>query len=199
MSSYRFPHDPSRVPKGLETDAFTIRPLRVDDVELDYDAVMSSRSMLRAWSQSDWPAETFTLAGNLADLERHQREHETGAAYTYTITQPDETRCLGCLYVHPVPQEILAGLPAPEMEDSLPALAAYARFWVRSSLQGSGFDLQLLKHLSDWFRVDWSLEALFLRASPLDAHQQTVFAAAGLSMACKLVLEDPEVVWLVYA
>jgi RimJ/RimL family protein N-acetyltransferase len=199
MSSFTFPHDPSRVPDGLKMDAFTIRPLRVEDVELDFDAVMSSRSMLRAWSQSDWPAQAFTLASNLADLERHQREHEAGVAYTYTIMQPDEARCLGCLYIHPVPQELLAGLPAPDREKTISGSAAYARFWVRSSLQGSGFDLQLLKELISWFQVDWSLEAFFLRASPQDAHQLALFASAGLTLACKLVLGDPDLAWLVYA
>ena len=199
MSCPTFHHDPAQVPEGLKSHAFTLRPLRVDDVELDYEAVMSSRSMLRAWSQSDWPAEDFTLGGNLADLERHQREHEAGLAYTYTIMQPDEARCLGCVYVHPVPQEVLVGLPAPDMENAMPGSAAYARFWVRSSLQGSGFDLQLLKELIDWFLMDWELEALFLRASPLDAHQQSLFSAVGRTIAHELVLEDPDVAWLVYA
>ena len=199
MNRLTFPDDPSQVPDGLETESFTIRPLVVDDVELDYDAVMSSRSMLQAWSQSDWPAEDFTLAGNLADLERHQREHEAGVAYTYTIMQPGEDRCLGCLYIHPVPRELLATLPASDSQKSVPRPAAYARFWVRSSLQGSSIELQLLKELIAWFEKDWSLEALFLRASPQDSHQQALLDSAGFSVASKLVLGEAKVSWLIYA
>ncbi len=199
MSSMTFPDDPARVPSGLETESFMIRPLRVDDVELDFDAVMSSRSMLRTWSQSDWPAEDFTLAGNLADLERHQREHEAGVAYTYTIMQPGEDRCLGCLYIHPVPSELLASLPAQDDRKSIPRSAAYARFWVRSSLQGSSIELQLLKELIAWFEKDWSLEVLFLRASPQDSHQPALFDSAGFSVASRLVMGERGVNWLIYA
>jgi len=50
------------VPPELRTPRLLLRPLRATDVELDYDAVMSSAAMLRAWSQSHWPADDFTLA-----------------------------------------------------------------------------------------------------------------------------------------
>ena len=63
------------VPQGKRTSCLRLRPLRVTDVELDYKAVMSSAEMLHRWSQSDWPTDDFTLAQNLADLQRHEREH----------------------------------------------------------------------------------------------------------------------------
>ena len=40
------------VPKGLPTEEFHLRPLRVSDAEIDYAAVMKSKSMLRLMSQS---------------------------------------------------------------------------------------------------------------------------------------------------
>ena len=54
------------VPQEKRTSRLWLRPLRATDVELDYDAVMSSAAMLRRWRQSKWPADNFTLAENLA-------------------------------------------------------------------------------------------------------------------------------------
>jgi len=63
------------VPQEKRTSRLYLRPLWAADVELDYEAVMSSAEMLRRWSESDWPADDFTLVHNLADLQRHEREH----------------------------------------------------------------------------------------------------------------------------
>src|SRR5262249_21597605 len=56
------------VPEERRTARLALRPLLATDVAADYDAVMSSAPMLRAWSQSTWPADDFTLAENLEDL-----------------------------------------------------------------------------------------------------------------------------------
>ena len=39
------------VPEEKRTDRLLMRPLRATDVELDYDAVMSSAEQLRRWSR----------------------------------------------------------------------------------------------------------------------------------------------------
>lgn len=63
------------VPDEKRTSRLFLRPLRAADVELDYDAVMSSSEMVRCWSHSSWPAEDFTLSENLDDLKCHEHEH----------------------------------------------------------------------------------------------------------------------------
>ena len=93
------------VPEILQTGNFIFRPLRASDVELDFDAVVSSSFMLRAWSQSKWPIDGFTLEENLKDLQRHEREHLEKKAFTYTILNPEETFCIGCIYIEPLIQE----------------------------------------------------------------------------------------------
>ena len=55
MSSHPQLH-PSLAPSTWHTDRLLLRPLRTTDVELDYDAVMSSAEQLRMWSDSTWPA-----------------------------------------------------------------------------------------------------------------------------------------------
>lgn len=78
------------VPQENRTSRLRLRPLRATDVELDYKAVMSSAEMLHRWSQSDWPTDDFTLAQNLADLQRHKREHIERKAFTFTVLTSKE-------------------------------------------------------------------------------------------------------------
>ena len=86
------------IPQEYRTDRLYLRPLLETDVELDYDAVMSSKEQIRRWSQTTWPADDFPLAENQADLKRHEQEHLDRVAFTFTVLDPDEIRCLGCVY-----------------------------------------------------------------------------------------------------
>ena len=83
--------DNAHVPEVLQTEEFLLRPLRATDVELDYDAVISSRAELFLRSGGTWPREGFTLEENLADLEEHEQEHRDRVAFTYTVMNPAET------------------------------------------------------------------------------------------------------------
>src|SRR5207237_9759001 len=101
------------VPGGTRTARLQLRPLRESDAALDYDAVMESPASLRRWSQTAWPADDFTLALNRSDLERHEREHGSGEAFTFTVLDPGGARCLGCVYLAPPrPEEIAVSLGA---------------------------------------------------------------------------------------
>jgi len=65
--------------------------LGATDAEFYYEAVMSSAEMLHRWSQSNWPIDDFTLAQNLADLQRHEREHIERMAFSSTVLNPQGT------------------------------------------------------------------------------------------------------------
>lgn len=161
------------VPEGLRTDRILLRPLRAIDVELDYDAVMSSAAMLRGWSQSDWPADDFTLAQNLADLERHEREHLAREAFTYTVLTPDAARCLGCVYLSPPwPEEV------PLCEGA--TYAAHVGFWVRAAEIASDLDGHLLASLRDWFRERWSFDRVIFSVSRENTRQARLLEESGL-------------------
>ncbi len=74
----KFVPDDFIVPEKLETDRFRMRMLSVEDVEKDYEAVMSSVEHLRSLSDPEdddiWPEETMTIEENYEDLKRHQDE-----------------------------------------------------------------------------------------------------------------------------
>jgi hypothetical protein len=79
----------SSAPATTTIDEFFLEPLTTDHVELDYAAVMDTREWLREWSGSTWPADDFTVDENREDLARHQREHEEGVAFTFTVLRSD--------------------------------------------------------------------------------------------------------------
>ncbi len=168
------------VPAELRTDEFILRPLLATDVELDYDAVMSTREMLRVWSQSDWPADDFTLQGNLDDLEWHEQEHLERLAFTFTVMNPSETECLGCVYINPL-ERLLKHFKASEAElAALDDYQACVSFWVRQSRLADELDRRLLAALVAWFERDWAFSRVFFSVNEQVERQARLLAEAGL-------------------
>lgn len=165
------------VPDVLANKEFVLYPLTPAHVQLDYDAVIASSEMLRLWGGSEWPREGFTLAENLDDLRWHEQEHRERVAFTYTVLDPDEERCLGCVYIRPL-TDLAASNPgtlANIGEDE-----AITRFWVRSSLLSSGLDQRLLAALIDWFTDKWHFSSVYFHTRQANLQQVALFEAAQL-------------------
>jgi len=177
----------SLVPQEKRTERLILRPLRASDAERDYDAVMSSAAELRRCRGSEWPSDGFTLAENRADLERHEREHDRGEAFTYTVLAPDEACCLGCVYIVPVWPEAtpLCGTAA---------CAACVGFWVRTSEQANDLDRHLLAALREWLGTEWSFDSVLFTNYAADSRQAALLAEAGLSRL-PLVWPDGRTGW----
>lgn len=174
---------PDPPPERRATDRVTLRPLRASDAQADYEAVMSSPAMLRRWSQSDWPADDFPLAENLDDLRQHEREHVEGVAFTYTVLDPSEARCLGCVYLQPLrPEEAAWGAAARH--------AVRVAFWVREVEIASDLDRHLLALLRDWLRDSWRFDRVIFSASPDDERQGALLREAGLEALGTVTLVD---------
>ena len=133
------------VPQKLETDQFRLRMLSVDDVDKDYEAVVSSaerlRSMFNQWG--GWPREGFTIQENLEDLKRHQKEFERRDAFAYTVVSLDENIVLGCVYIDP-----------SQLEDA----DAEVLMWVRESEYEKGMDPILFHVVNEWLKNTWPFE-----------------------------------------
>jgi len=171
------------VPQEKRTSRLLLRPLRATDVDLDYEAVMSSAEMLRCWSQSDWPADDFTLAQNLSDLQRHEREHIEGKAFTFTVLDLQGTRCLGCVYIQPVWPEDM-----PLCKDA--AYATDVGFWVRTSEVANALDEHLLAVLRAWFQAEWAFDCILFTVGQQNTHQAALLEAAGLEQ--RLAYRSPD-------
>jgi hypothetical protein len=171
-----YPED-AVVPEKLRTEEFLIRPLRATDVELDYNAVITSRSELFLQSEGRWPRERFTLEENLADLIRHEQEHQDRVAFTYTVMNPTETECLGCLYIHPLKQLLQrVGFSV----EQIPNESVYVTFWVRQSRLQDNLDRRLLRALVPWFQTEWAFSQVAFSTKKAQTRQVQLFEEMGM-------------------
>jgi hypothetical protein len=130
-----------------------------EDTELDYAAVMETRKSLRLWRQSTWPEDDFTVEANRKDLIDLEQRHAAHRAFTYTVLDPDGTRCLGCVYVFPTSATFLAKATViPVGDDEWAEVEAVIFFWARLSQIAMGMDERLLAALRAWFEEEWKLE-----------------------------------------
>jgi hypothetical protein len=145
------------VPERLETQHFTLRMLTIHDLVKDYDAVMSSidhlQSTYSAIHGGTWPV-GLTLEDDLIDLGWHQREFTIRSSFAYTVMAPDETRCLGCIYINPT---VKRGYDAMVM------------LWVRASELASGLDWLLYETVKAWIDDTWPFENVAYPGREIDA------------------------------
>jgi hypothetical protein len=128
----------------LNTPEFTLRKLTVADLDKDYAAVMSSAEHLRGvfGPGDDWP-EGLTRELDLADLGWHEVEFERRTSFTYTVVDPEDSICLGCVYI------VKSGIPDHD---------ALCILWVTSNAYGAGLDTKLFAAVQEWMRESWPFE-----------------------------------------
>lgn len=114
----------SFVPRAFEAPTqhrlsdFTFTKLTAVHAAMDYEAVMESRQELRILFGGDWPADTFSLAQNKADIALHEQLFDERTSFTYSIVNRAGNRVIGCMYINPT--------DAPEYD-------AQVHLWVRTS------------------------------------------------------------------
>lgn len=189
-----YPSD-RQVPDFLETAEYVLRPLSPAHVQVDYEAVMGSREMLQFWSGSDWPREGFTLGENLDDLTWHYQEHLERKAFTYTVLDPEQGTCLGCLYIRQLNE--LASSNPEELRE-IGQDAAMARFWVRTSRSAGDLEQRLLQTLKEWFEQDWQFSRLLFHTRKQNLQQVALFEAADLHKQLTLLYYERGKVHLFY-
>lgn len=172
----------AHVPEFLRTAEFLVRPLRATDVELDYDAVISSRAELWLRNAGRWPREGFTLEENLADLVQHEREHLARTAFTYTVMNPTETECLGCIYINPLESLLKRLGESTEEPVEIGNYEARATFWVRQSRLADDLDKRLLNALLTWFKAEWVFTRVAFLARKVQERQIRLFNEAGMRL-----------------
>ena len=91
------------VPKTFRDTPFRLSVLELSVAEIDYQVVMSSRERLRGvFNEYDnWPADDLSLAANIRDLVRHQREFEARIAFAYAVHECDGAGYWGRIYIEP--------------------------------------------------------------------------------------------------
>jgi hypothetical protein len=132
------------VPTLLETERFRIRPITINDVVKDYDAVMTSVAHLQAsfplWG---WPTDDMTLEFDLMELGWHQKEAQLRSSFNYAVMSLDERRLLGCVYIDPAESTIAD---------------ADVSFWVRADELQTGLEVALETTVRRWVAEDWPFQ-----------------------------------------
>lgn len=205
MSFYR---DDAPVPAELRTAEFLLRPLRATDAERDYEAVMASEAALRRDNGDRWPRPDFTVEENRASLQGHEADFRTRRGFTYTVLDPSEGRCLGCIYIYPPNAATVAGASArvgfvQASTYAFPPFAAEevgeirdneaeARFWVRPDGVVPDLDRKLLAALVRWLRDDFAFARVRFRARADDERRTAILGEAGLRVVGALPLRETE-------
>jgi hypothetical protein len=149
----------SFLPAGFETPqrldlptGHHLRPIREDDVGIDYPAVMGSRESLwakygPAWG---WPPATMSYEQDREDLLRHEHEIAAQETFNYAVLDAAESALLGCVYVDP-----------PEAS-SPPGTDAVVSWWLVDAMAGSDLEHALAEALPGWLADTWGFRSVHL-------------------------------------
>lgn len=131
------------VPVHKAFSDYQLKKIGPQYAELDYEALMSARHVIRERLGTAWPEDTFTLAENGAQLEDDARAFEQKTRFTYTVLSPQGSDVLGCVYIS-----------GPYSDDS----DATVFLWVRKREQERGLEQQLLRDVQGWMDEAWPFE-----------------------------------------
>ncbi|MCT9821027.1 N-acetyltransferase [Microbacterium sp. W1N] len=184
--------DPSAVvPTGLVADEFVLRPILATDAQRDHAAVVETTDDLRLWEQSTWPADGFTVEENRVDLVDLEERHRAHRAFTFTVLDPDDTECLGCVYIFPTTAGFLAKCEVIAVADAAWAdVDAVVYFWARASRVATGMDERLLAALRAWFSEEWRFDTAVYAASEPFVRQLELIR--GTDLALQFELREPD-------
>lgn len=137
-----------KVPDTFQNEHFRMRMLTINDVVKDYDAVMSSVKHLQTTKpfgpNHNWPKD-LTFEQNLIDLGWHQKEFQRRSSFAYTVTNLDESKCLGAIYIYP---------------SSNPNYETMIILWVRQSEIENGLDEHLFESVKEWISKKWPFKTI---------------------------------------
>ena len=180
-----YPPDAS-VPDELIGEHFILRPLRPAHAKMDFDALMASKELLRRWSQTDWPADDFTLEQNCADLARHEEDHQHRRAFTFTVLDLSGEACLGCVYVVPLARCLNAAEVGAEELEAMGEHDALVQFWIRADRLAEELDRRLLYGLIDWFEQEWAFTGVSHGTWSQDSRQVHLLEESSLEPSHRL-------------
>ncbi|MFV0634580.1 ASCH domain-containing protein [Demequina sp.] len=181
------------VPAELRTPRLLLRPLLEADAPRDFEAVVATREGLLLWEQTGWPEEDFTVEGNREDLRGLEERHRREIAYTFTVADPSDTECLGCVYLFPTSAAFLARSEVTAQADlAWEDVDAVIYFWTTGARPDEGLDARLLEHLRAWFAQEWGWATVAFVTAERWAAQADLLRGSGLTQAFRIVEPDKE-------
>ena len=133
------------VPNDLHLAGIRMRPLRLDDLVADFEAVIESRARLRGLFAADdpWP-DGLTIYQNAVDLGWLEKEFQRRSSFAWGLwdgqRQPEEgAYYLGTAYLYPDPSGEFDAVAVhwirsrPDLSGILPGFATAWRDWIETA------------------------------------------------------------------
>lgn len=155
-------------PSGFSSNKFTVFFTNEQFYEADYKAVMESKEILRIWSQSEWPEDTFTAADNKEDLKLHIEDNQNHSAYGYMIFTPDKSKCLGSIYINPISSIVDNYIMTDSEKNTLKKFNARIDYWTIS-----GQEKEIIHELQNWLLEEWRIHPLFAARNGMKERLET--------------------------
>jgi hypothetical protein len=168
--------------------------------ERDHAALMASVAYLRRWSDSDWPADDFSVAEDREELGWHDEEHETCIAFTYSVLDASERRVLGCLYLRPLRDMLLTrGVEPPAAPGWPGGDTPCVRGWIRPD-EAALLERRFLAVALDWLTGSgWALPELWWTAASDDTPQLAALDALGWTRELRAPMAGAQRDWVLRA
>ena len=168
--------------------------------ERDHAALMASVAYLRRWSDSDWPADDFSVAENREELGWHDEEHEARIAFTYSVLDQSERRVLGCVYLRPLRDILLTRGVEPPAGPGWPGGdAPCVRGWVRRD-EPEQLERRFLDVTLDWLTgTGWAFPELWWTAASDDARQLAALDARSWTRELRTPMAGAKREWVLRA
>ncbi|MGH7998252.1 MAG: hypothetical protein ACREPR_02160 [Brasilonema sp.] len=128
------------VPEEIDTADFCLRVLNPEYADLDYKAVIESKSRLGNVFSEAWPEVVTSPIQNLEYIKQDHEDFQKRLGFSYIILNLDLNRSLGCAYIFP---SLFEGYEA----------AVY--FWVHIQLMDTDFEKNFEFFLKNWIQAKW--------------------------------------------
>lgn len=166
------------VPPGVRSGPFHLEPIGPHLAEVDLEAVLASRAMLRRWSASDWPEDDFGLEENALDLAEHEADHARREAFGYSVREASDGRVLGSVYVLDVRRYLARWTMDEASRARLAGWPVAVEWWFRADQQERWPDF--FDALLAWIRSAWPGPALF-GSRPAMVELRALYLTRGLT------------------
>lgn len=168
------------VPTALQRPGFHFVRQSLEHNEIDYEAVMTSKELLREWSHSEWPEDGFTLTENSEDLVGHIEDHGADLGYGFSILTPVGDRLLGSLYLEPVAPFIDDYAAGSALREALATRDVRVDYWLRDS-SSDDLEREVATAAIDWLREAWWFTRPVFATRGAMEHRRRLYAELGFS------------------
>src|SRR5699024_2990066 len=185
---------------GLRADELILRPIIAADARLGCEAVMDSREYLRQWEQSTGRkaisrSPTIRATSSTSNDGIPRTSHSPIRSFTYTMLDPSESLCLGCVYNVPPDGTLLSRreiIPTAGGAGEWSDIDAAVYHWVREREMDAGIDETVLTELEEWIRQEWGLDRIVFVTNAQFGTQTDLFQRFGFGREFKIRRPDAE-------